>query len=122
MERITPLEYREHIEALARDIRAEARHGADLHDTLWETIDGHQWVIYYSCAMQMPALASSEASGAASDFLADCGGGLDAKLNAGGLTNVYSLIAFALLRAEVEIALERMADEEEEDEDEDEDG
>ena len=41
-------EYWEEIESLAQQVTKEARDdGRDIYDVLHETIDGHQWVIYY---------------------------------------------------------------------------
>ena len=40
-------EYWEEIESLAQQVTAEARDDdRDIYDVLYETIDGHQWIIY----------------------------------------------------------------------------
>jgi hypothetical protein len=45
---ITPTEYREELATLAADIVAEHADNDmdDMHDTVHETVDGHQWIIY----------------------------------------------------------------------------
>lgn len=46
-EPITQREYWDEVESLAQTIREEAEeYSRDVSDVLFETIDGHQWVIY----------------------------------------------------------------------------
>jgi len=50
MENVTYSEYWQQINSMAEDIIEEAKeYGQDLYDVVHETVDGHQWVIYYSC-------------------------------------------------------------------------
>jgi len=54
---ITQQEYNEEIADLARTIVSEAReYDQDLNDTLHETIDGHEWVIYTAKARSLASL------------------------------------------------------------------
>ena len=51
---ITQQEYNEEIADLAHTVVAEAKeYDRDLSDTLHETIDGHEWVIYTAKAMRI---------------------------------------------------------------------
>jgi hypothetical protein len=46
---ITYKEYNEEIKRLADEIQAEVNeYGGDLYDLAHQTVDGHQWVIYYT--------------------------------------------------------------------------
>ena len=46
---ITYQEYREEVCRIAQDVIEEAsEYGQDVHDVVHETVDGHQWVIYYA--------------------------------------------------------------------------
>lgn len=46
---ITYQEYREEVCRIAQDVIEEAsEYGQDVHDVVHETVDGHQWIIYYA--------------------------------------------------------------------------
>jgi hypothetical protein len=48
MTKITRVQYREEIESLAKQVTQHAReHDEHIDDVLRETIDGHEWVLYY---------------------------------------------------------------------------
>lgn len=62
-------EYREEVRRIAEDAIEEANeYGQDVHDVVHETVDGHQWIIYY--AYNDSVLAHSENADAWEDCYA----------------------------------------------------
>jgi len=94
---ITQREYAEEVERIAREaLKGERDYGRDARDTAWEVVDWHQWIIYTSCAMQIPSLAYSDGS----DLLD--GQDLNATYRKGGLDGLATLIAFACMLEDVQ--------------------
>src|SRR5690606_15650423 len=89
-------EYEKEIEEIARDALEAERDGYNAEDYAWESVDGHQWVIYTYYAKQIPALASSDGSSTLDNM------DLNAIYRDSGLGGLFSAIAFACMLDDVQ--------------------
>ena len=98
-------------EAMADNENDRAAAEEDIFDSrLHETIDGHQWVIYYSYNLDVIKYSGN------ADYYADNFGGesLAASLEQGGLDTLHCHIAFWCLYADVMELIDAKLDEYEE--------
>lgn len=101
--------YEEEVERIAREALENAReYGQDAREAAWEIVDGHQWIIYTSCAMQIPSLAYSDGA----DLLD--GQDLNETYRERGLWGLHSLIAFSCMLEDVQAKIEELRGEVEE--------
>ena len=93
-----------------RDVAEEAINDHTLH----ETIDGHQWVIYYAYNLDVIRHSDNE------DYMNENFGSeaLSSALESGGLNSLHTAIAFWALYADVSEKLEAAFDKYEEENDE----
>jgi len=93
-----------------RDVAEEAINDHTLH----ETIDGHQWVIYYAYNLDVIRHSDNE------DYMNENFGSeaLSGALESGGLNSLHTAIAFWALYADVSEKLEAAFDKYEEENDE----
>ena len=97
---ITKKQYQQEVEALAEQISSESlKYDRDICEVLHETIDGHQWVIYY--AYHDDVLKHSEQDAEeimASNFGTEYMGEV---VKEGGLGRLKTLLAFTALEGDV---------------------
>ena len=112
MDDITQQSYNKEIESLAYDIAAELleEHDNDreqaednAYDRIHETIDGHQWVIYY--AYNLPVLEYSDNA-----YYADEQGLIGENPLENGLNSFHTMLAFWAMNADVSEAMEKAFD------------
>ena len=120
MNNITHNEYWTEINSIAAELVSEAMESTDndkeaaeeeINDyRLHETIDGHQWVIYYAYNLDVIGYSDNE------DYMSDNFGAeaLAASLEQGGLSTLHTHIAYWCMYADVQEQLENAFDEYEE--------
>ena len=120
MNELTCKEYWEEVEIIASNLVCDAMHVTnndreaaeeDINDSrLHETIDGHQWVIYYAYNLDVIKHSDND------DYYSDNFGSdsLAYSLKNGGLNMLHSHIAFWALYADVQDKLEAAFEEHEE--------
>ena len=60
---MTEKEYWSEIKILAESVTAEAKeYGREISEVLWETIDGHEWVVYTAHNFKVLAISPSDAA------------------------------------------------------------
>ncbi len=111
---MTSNEYWDEINEIAESLIAKAirscdqdRRAAEKHindSALWETIDGHQWIIYDE--YHMPILQQSDNA----DYFAQCIGGADEILRDGGIDKLHQVMAFYAMKADVQDRLDAAFD------------
>lgn len=96
---ITYQDYWKEVAALAADVSLTAKEDQEnLHDRLMETIDGHQWVIYYH--YNLPVLQHCSDAEA---VLGEMGSGyLEEVLRDSGLSGLHSTLAFWAMLKDVQ--------------------
>lgn len=116
----TEYEYTKEIEGIAANLVCEAMQDNDndreaaeeaINDhLLHETIDGHQWVIYY--AYNMPVIQFSNNA----EYMVDNFGGeaVEAAVKEGGMSGLHTAVAFWAMYADVQEQLDNAFDELEE--------
>ena len=110
MERVTENEYWKEVRSIADGLVAEAKEGEfgtgesareGLNERLWESIDGHQWVIYTYHAQTITAISPNDGY-SAENF------GVETIVTDGAMN--WSAIAFGALYADVQEALFKVDD------------
>lgn len=111
---ITAKEYWEEVNKIAHGVCEDTYDGCDtpeeyeeqLSEMLFETIDGHQWVIYY--AYNLPVLQHSENAEYMLDTLGEDSAA--AELERGGLSQLHCALAFWALYADVRREIEDISE------------
>lgn len=96
-DRITRSEYQEEIRSIADEAKkAVVEEGADLHDWIHETIDGHQWVIYTAYNHEVLAVCSNPDAGV-EEGLIDA----NAAIKEGGMSRLTAQLAYCAMEEDV---------------------
>lgn len=111
---ITNKEYWDEVRSLAYGVCEDAYDGADsaqdyeetLSEMLFETIDGHQWVIY--CAYNLPVLQLSDNA----EYMIDNFGedSVADSFKRGGLSGLHTALAFWAMYADVQEEIQGITD------------